>query len=203
MTPEVRVILLGPPGAGKGTQGHVICNTLSISHIATGDILRQAVANQTSLGKKAKEFMDAGELVPDELVIDLMRERLSEDDCGGGFLLDGFPRTVEQAKSLTEMLTELDRSITHVIDLKVSEEVLLERILKRAQEGAARSDDTGEIAQNRLKVYWEQTSPVSAYYKDLGTYRGVDGLGAVEEVSQRVMMELDQPIIHEKSAGQC
>lgn len=187
-----RVILLGPPGAGKGTQGIVVCGELGIPHISTGDILRSAVSRQTSLGLEAKKFMDQGALVPDSLVIGLMKERLAETDAEKGFLLDGFPRTVAQSEALDLMLKEVGKPVTHVIDLKVPETVLLERISKRAEGGSGRSDDNMQVANERLKVYWEQTAPVSQYYKAQGTYKEVDGLGTVEEVTSRVIEALSE-----------
>ncbi|MCB0331629.1 MAG: adenylate kinase [Bdellovibrionales bacterium] len=183
-----RVIMLGPPGAGKGTQSIIVCGKLGIPHISTGDILRQAVANKTELGLKAKGYMEEGKLVPDQLVIDLTRQRLTQEDCAQGFLLDGFPRTLDQAEALDRMLSELGAPITHVVDLKVEETVLLDRIRNRASEG--RTDDKVEVAAERLKVYWAQTAPVSGHYRDAGTYQEVNGLGTVEEVTERVLKVL-------------
>ena len=187
----MRIVLLGAPGSGKGTQAKLLRDHYEVPHISTGDILRKAVADEAPLGVKAKEFMDAGELVPDELVIGLMKERLSESDCDNGFLLDGFPRTLAQAESLDGMLGELEKPITDVVDLKVEEAVLLDRIRKRGSEGSGRSDDNVEVAAQRLKVYWSQTAPVSGYYKDKGTFREIDGLGSVEEVTGRVLEALE------------
>lgn len=186
-----RMIMLGPPGAGKGTQSIILCGKLGVPHISTGDILRRAVADQSELGLKAKEFMDSGQLVPDALVIELTKERLAQPDCAEGFLLDGFPRTLAQAQSLDAMLQELNAPITDVVDLRVEEGVLLERIKGRASAGSGRSDDSLEVAAERLKVYWAQTAPVSGYYRDSGKYREVDGLGAVEEVTERILKSLN------------
>lgn len=185
-----RLILLGPPGAGKGTQAALLCQRLDIPHISTGDLLRSAVGNNTELGQRAKEYMDKGELVPDELVIAMIEERLQEPDCENGFLLDGFPRTVEQAEALTELLRRLEMPITKVVDLEVPEEVLMKRIQKRGEQGSGRSDDTTEVAANRLQVYWKQTAPVADYYRRLGKVSQVDGLGTVEEVLSRIEEEL-------------
>lgn len=181
-----RIILLGPPGAGKGTQADILCQNQQIPHISTGDILRGAIAHETALGKKAKTFMDKGHLVPDDLIIDLIHERLGEDDCENGFLLDGFPRTVEQAEALDTLLESMDAKLTNVIDIEVPDNVIIERIKSRAEEGSGRADDNEEVAAKRLKVYWEQTAPVSHYYESKGLLQKIDGLGTVEEVTQRI-----------------
>ena len=179
--------MLGAPGAGKGTQSLLFSKTHQIPHVSTGEIMRGAVKSGNDLGCRVKKFLDEGSLVPDDLVIALIRERLSEADCSSGFILDGFPRTVAQAKALDVMLVELKMPLTHIIDLKVSEEILLQRIRLRGQSGSGRSDDSGAIAANRLKVYWEQTAPVTHYYQEShGPLVVVDGLGAVEEVTARI-----------------
>ena len=147
--------------------------------------MREAVAAGSALGAKVKSYLDAGSLVPDSLVIELIQQRLSRDDCAIGFLLDGFPRTVEQAESLTGILEKLKRPLTHVVELGVLESVLLERIKIRGQ-GSGRSDDTGEVAAKRLQVYWQQTKPVSHYYRTIGRVIEVDGLGTISEVQARL-----------------
>lgn len=187
-----RIVILGPPGAGKGTQALSICETYGIPHISTGVILREAISNGTELGNKAQSFMDKGELVPDQLVIDLIRERLSRPDCVKGFLLDGFPRTVEQAKALTALLDEMSIPLTHVVELQVPEDVLMDRIKKRGEEGSGRSDDSAEVAANRLQVYWKQTAPVTKYYKEGGVVISLDGLGTVDEVAARIAEALGE-----------
>ncbi len=179
--------MLGPPGAGKGTQSVLFSKDHGIPHISTGEIMRAAVKSGSVLGAKVKKFLDAGELVPDELVISVMKDRLSEKDCEAGFLLDGFPRTVNQARELDKMLAGLKRSLTHILDLKVAEQILLERIQLRGQAGSGRSDDSGQVAANRLKVYWEQTAPVTQYYiENKANLVAIDGLGTVEEVKARL-----------------
>lgn len=179
------MILLGPPGAGKGTQAKLLAEDLQIPHISTGDILRQAVASGTELGHTAKDFLDRGELVPDSLVIDLVRERLKQDDCSRGFLFDGFPRTEAQAKSLDLLLAELKMPLRAVVEIEVPEEVIIDRIQKRG-EGSGRSDDTVEVARNRLEVYRRQTRPVAAHYsKGIGV-KQVDGVGSIEAVQSRI-----------------
>lgn len=180
----MRIVLLGPPGAGKGTQAILLSKHCSIPHISTGEIMRAAISSGSPLGKKLKGFLDKGELVPDALVIDLMRERLA--DCPAGFLLDGFPRTVEQAKSLDILLEELNAPLAHVIELSVSEDILISRIKRRGKK-SGRSDDTAEIAAKRLQIYWEETAPVTKFYEDAGKVQKIDGLGTVEEVQQRIL----------------
>ncbi len=183
----MRIILLGPPGAGKGTQAVLICREKKVPHISTGEMMRQAVASDSALGKTVKDFLDRGALVPDDVVIAVIRERLAKPDCSKGFLLDGFPRTTEQTKRLDEMLKSLQLDITHAVNLVVPRDVLLERIQKRGESGAGRSDDAKEIALHRLNVFLEQTAPAIELYKGRPTYREVDGLGTVEEVFQRVV----------------
>ena len=182
----MRIVILGAPGAGKGTQAKFIAEKFNIAHISTGDMLRSAIAKGTELGKEAKGYMDRGEL--DTLVLGLIRERLQEADCKNGFLLDGFPRNVSQAKALNALLEELKLSLTHILDFDVPESVLLERILNRAKEGSGRSDDNEEVVKNRLKVYNEQTLPVSNYYKEKGNFITVPaGTKSVEEVREIVL----------------
>ncbi|MBN8547815.1 MAG: adenylate kinase [Deltaproteobacteria bacterium] len=183
----MRIILLGPPGAGKGTQALLLARDGNICHISTGDIMRKAVASGSALGQKVKAILDAGELVPDEIVIAVIRDRLSQRDCDAGFLLDGFPRTVDQAKALTALLGEMKKPITHVIELKVPDHVLIERVKKRGEAGSGRSDDTEEVLARRLEVYWKQTAPVTSYYREIGKVIEVDGLGTVEEVHAAIM----------------
>lgn len=183
----LRIILLGPPGAGKGSQAVKVCDAENIPHISTGDILRDAVGRSTDLGLQAKKYMDEGLLVPDSLVIALIRERLSMKDCERGFLLDGFPRTVEQAKSLDELLASISMPLTHVVELVVPDEILLARIEGRARAGSGRSDDNAEVFKRRLKVYHEQTAPVTDYYRSTDMVTPLDGLGTIEEVEERLM----------------
>jgi len=197
----VNVILMGPPGAGKGTQAEIIKVAYPIPHISTGDMFREAVQNETPLGKEAKKYMDEGKLVPDEVTIGIVEERLAQDDCNQGFLLDGFPRTTKQAEALDEVLERLDKKIDAAINITVPNEVLVRRMVGRvsckdckaiynlefnppAQTGVCdkcggsltqRSDDQEETARKRLEVYSEQTAPLLAYYekKDvLHTLRG-------------------------------
>ena len=192
MTAVLRIILLGPPGAGKGSQAVTLCASRGIAHISTGDILRDAVARQTTLGVEAKRYMDGGQLVPDSLVIALIKERLSQGDCEKGFLLDGFPRTVEQATALDELLVSIGMPLSHVVELVVPDEVLLGRIENRARQGSGRSDDNAEVFAKRLQVYHAQTAPVSGYYKSKGMLKPIDGVGTIPEVEQRLLGALKE-----------
>jgi adenylate kinase len=182
----MRIVLLGPPGAGKGTQAALLSKKLGLAHISTGEMLREEVAAKSDLGLKVKNILDNGDLVPDELMVSVIRSRISRPDCKGGFLLDGFPRTVKQAQDLDALLKEVHQELSDVIELKVPEEILLERIRRRATQGATRSDDNDRVMANRLKVYWDLTAPVSAFYSSVGSLRHVDGLGTIDEVQSRI-----------------
>lgn len=207
------LILLGPPGAGKGTQAKVLTERFGIPQISTGDILRVAVKNQTSFGVRAKAFMDQGALVPDDLVIDIIRERLSMADSAHGFILDGFPRTVAQADVLSKMLSDNAKAIDHVISITVDNDELIQRVIGRltckgcgrgyhlkfdppAAEGKCnvcgadlyqRDDDKEETMRARLAAYASQTAPLIEYYTKLGLVRPVDGLGAIQEISNTLI----------------
>jgi adenylate kinase len=181
-----RIVLLGPPGAGKGTQALKIAAFLKIPHISTGEMMRAEVAQKTALGGKVQEFLDTGALVPDNIIIDIIRSRLSKPDCLSGYLLDGFPRTLEQAKQLDVLLESINAKLSSVLDLIVPESVLIDRIKKRGEAGSGRSDDTAEKATKRLQVYWKDTAPVSMYYKETGRVKEIDGLGTIDEVYERI-----------------
>lgn len=183
------LIFLGPPGAGKGTQAKILAENCDIAHISTGDMLRAAVAGGTKIGQEVKEVLDRGELVPDRLMIDIIKDRIGRDDCKQGFLLDGFPRTIQQAQALQELLAAEDQQISDVILLKVNEEQLIARILKRGEE-SGRSDDTREVIENRISVYNQQTSPLISFYQDLGLLREVDGIGTIAEIQDRIVENL-------------
>ena len=180
-----RLLLLGPPGAGKGTQAANLIKLLGIPQISTGGMLREAVASETPLGLSAKAQMDAGQLVSDEIVIGIARDRLLKDDAKRGFVLDGFPRTVVQAEALDELLEQGGVSLELCVSLTVDEEELVERLLKRAEiEG--RSDDNEETIRTRMSEYRAKTEPLTRYYDKKGTLREVNGLGLVHEVADRV-----------------
>jgi adenylate kinase len=180
-----RLLLLGPPGAGKGTQAQRLVTRLEIPQISTGDMLRAAVAAGTAVGGKAKSFMEAGKLVPDEVVIGVAQERLSQPDAQQGFILDGFPRTVGQAEALDRMLPKLGVSLERCVALAVDPDRLLERLLKRAEiEG--RADDNEAAIRERMREYDAKTRPLLDYYRQRGVLREVDGVGTVDEVAERI-----------------
>ena len=190
------VIFLGPPGAGKGTQAEHIVERYAIPQLSTGDMLRAAVAAETPVGRQAKEIMDAGNLVSDDIVAAIVAERIEAEDCKGGFLLDGFPRTIVQAEMLDAMLGEKKRALDVVIELRVDEEALLERLRNRIAETKARGqeprkDDNEETFKYRLQVYKDQTAPLIPYYEKQGKLKVVDGMGAIEAVSAEIDAILD------------
>lgn len=180
-----RLLLLGPPGAGKGTQARFLIEALGIPQISTGDMLRAAVAADSAVGREAKGFMERGELVPDEVVIGVARERLGQDDCKDGFILDGFPRTAAQARALDRMLDELGVKLERCVALTVDVDELVKRLLERAEK-EGRSDDNEETIRTRMSVYEQQTRPLLSYYDDKGVLELVDGEGTIEEIADRV-----------------
>ena len=190
----MRIVLLGPPGAGKGTQAQVIAGQLAVPAISTGDIFRANVSGQTELGLKAKVFMDAGDLVPDEVTVAMVRDRLAEPDAKAGFLLDGFPRTIPQAEQLRSSLEELGHGLDRVVELVVDEDELVRRLSGRRMlvdgEWVQREDDKPETVRRRLQVYREQTAPLSGFYDGEGLLSRIDAIGSVEEVTARVMTAL-------------
>jgi len=212
------IILLGPPGSGKGTQAQKMVERYHIPQISTGDILRGAVKERTPLGMEAQGYMDQGKLVPDEVVVGIVRERLKESDCKGGFILDGFPRTVPQAEALDSTLGEMQRAIDHVVSIEVPNEELIKRLTGRrtcrncgamyhiifdppAKEGVCdrcgeelyqRDDDQEETIRARLQVYEEQTAPLIAYYRGKGLLRAIDGVGAIEEIFRNIVQAIEE-----------
>jgi len=187
----MRLVLLGPPGAGKGTQATRLVEKHGVPQLSTGDMLRAAVAAKTPLGLKAKEIMDAGALVPDDLVIGLIDERLDDADCAGGFILDGFPRTVAQAEALQKLLERRGLSLNAVLELVVDEGALVDRMRKRVDEtraagGAVRADDNPESFKTRLEAYRAQTAPVSAHYASRRELTRIDGMAPIGEVTAEI-----------------
>ena len=215
----MKIVLLGPPGSGKGTQAEIISKNLSIPHISTGDMLREAIANETDIGKQAKEIMDAGDLVPDEVIINLVKERINEADCKNGYLFDGFPRTIPQADALDNQEIFLDV----VLELTLDDEQIINRMSgRRIHQSSGRSyhlefnppkddgvdditgepliqrdDDMPETVKNRLEVYWEQTNPLIVYYRSKSVqtdlkYIEIDGSSSMVEVSSQIKTALEE-----------
>jgi adenylate kinase len=194
----MRLILMGPPGAGKGTQAKVISGRLGVPAVSTGDIFRANVSEGTPLGVEAKRYMDAGDYVPDEVTNGMVRDRLAQDDAVDGFLLDGYPRTVAQVEELDSMLRDAGTSLDAVVVLTVNDEELVQRLLHRA-EVEGRADDTEEVVRHRQDVYNQQTAPLLEVYADRGLLVEVDGMGVVDEVSERVFAALDK--VRDAAAG--
>ena len=188
-----RLLIIGPPGAGKGTQAQLISESRGIPAISTGDIFRENVKNETELGKQAKAFMDAGEYVPDSLTNALVRSRLGEEDAKGGFLLDGYPRTADQVRELDDYLAEKGEKLDAVIQLTADADETVARLKKRATE-QGRSDDTEEVIRHRLDVYAQQTAPLIEIYAARDLLVVVDGLGEIPEVTKRIDDALSQKI---------
>ncbi len=186
----IRLLLIGAPGAGKGTQAEKLSAAYSIPAISTGDIFRHNVKNETELGKQAKAFMDRGEYVPDSLTNDLVRDRLSQDDAKSGFLLDGYPRTAEQVAELDSILEAQGNKLDVVVQLTADTDEVVRRLLNRAFE-QGRADDTEDVIRRRLEVYEEQTAPLTSVYAGRGLLVTVDGLGEVEEVTGRILEALN------------
>ena len=213
----MNIILMGLPGAGKGTQASEIVKKFPIPHISTGDMFRKAIKDETNLGKEAKSYMDRGELVPDEVTVGIVKERISEDDAKKGFLLDGFPRTIDQAESLSQIMSELDREIDAVINIEVPEEELMNRLTGRRicekcgttyhlvfnppkVDGVCdidggklyqRKDDNPETVSNRLSVNVKQSKPILEYYDEKGVLKNIDGAKDIDEVTKDVIDILD------------
>ncbi len=214
----MKLIMLGPPGAGKGTQAQRLVEKFNLPQLSTGDMLRAAVKNKTEVGLLAQKYMNSGDLVPDEVVVGIISDRTKENDCRSGYILDGFPRTVAQADALAGMLAEIGAGINHVVSIDVPDENLLERLLGRwsckncgamfhekfsppAQEGVCdkcgkgelyqRPDDQEEAIRNRLEQYRAQTAPLIDYYKKESSLRGVDGVGSLDDVTRRIVEVLE------------
>jgi adenylate kinase len=181
----MRIVLLGAPGSGKGTQAALLVQELNLPHISTGELLRSAVKAGSELGMQAKAVMDRGELVSDDIMLGLLGERLSQPDAKAGFILDGYPRNLSQAHALDELLERLDQPVDEALQIDVNVDLVVARIAKRAAE-EGRSDDTEEVVRNRMKVYSDQTAPVVDYYAQKGLLSRVLGEGTIEEVFQRI-----------------
>jgi adenylate kinase len=187
----LNILLLGPQGAGKGTQGKLISGEYGIPHVATGDMLRAAIAAGSELGREAEPLLSAGRLVPDQIMIGLIRERLQQDDARNGFVLDGFPRTTAQAEALDALLEELEAPLSVVFEFQLPEEVCVERLRRRAEE-EGRADDTPEAIRTRLRLYHEQTEPLIEYYRARGNLVGIRADRPVEDVFGEIQRTLEQ-----------
>lgn len=209
----MKLILLGPPGAGKGTQAKFLQEKFHLAHLSTGEMLRALVASGSELGKKAQEIMSNGQLVSDDIMVDMIRERIKQDDCKNGFILDGFPRTIAQAEALDEMLASEGTHLDHVIEIRVNDEEMVNRVAGRyacdkcgegyhdqykqpkvsgvcdvcgSKEFTRRKDDQPETVKRRLESYHAQTAPLLPYYKKSGVLKGVDGMADISEVTQQI-----------------
>jgi len=185
----MRVVLMGPPGAGKGTQAVVVAQRLGVPHVSTGDIFRANVAGGTPVGLEAQKYMDAGDYVPDSVTNEMVRDRLAQPDAAAGFLLDGYPRTLAQVDELAAMLAEHGTAIDKVVELTVDTDEVVGRLVKRAAE-QGRSDDTEDVIRRRQEIFAEQTAPLTAVYAEQGVLVKVDGMGSVEDVTARVLAAL-------------
>jgi len=189
----VNLVLFGPPGAGKGTQAKVLMETRGLPQLSTGDMLRAAVKAGSALGKKVDAVLTKGELVPDDIVIDIIAERYDQPDCAKGAVFDGFPRTIPQAEALDAMLAARAKKIDRVLELKVNDKVLLERVEQRIKEGGIlRSDDTPQTLQHRLGVYYKNTAPLLDYYGRQGKVATLDGMAPIAEVTRQIAAVLDK-----------
>jgi adenylate kinase len=186
----MNIILLGPPGSGKGTQGALLSDRLDIPRVSTGDLLRNAVERGTPLGQQARSYMDQGLLVPDEIIVGLIEEVLASPDGANGILMDGFPRTIPQAEAVDRALGARGSAVDCVLNIDVPEEELVRRMMGRARE-QGRADDTPETIRKRFQVYVEQTAPLVQYYEARGVVRNVEGIGSIDEIAQRVTATLE------------
>ncbi len=188
----LNIVLFGPPGAGKGTQAEFLINSYDLIHLSTGDLLRSEIAAGTTLGKEAKAYMDKGELVPDEVVIGMIENKLEANKDANGFIFDGFPRTVAQAKALDELLNRKGTPITAMLSLEVEKQELIDRLLSRGKVSGRADDQDESIIENRINVYNEKTSPLIDYYKQQNKYYGINGMGSIEEIAGRLKEAIEK-----------
>ena len=177
---------MGPPGVGKGTQANIIKDTYNIPHLSTGEILRNEIEVKSDIGLIAKNYIDDGLLVPDNILLKILENNISRSNSSNGYILDGFPRNLQQVEDLNDLINKLDHTIDIVISLTADEDELIKRLIKRSEE-SGRSDDTADIISNRQKVYWKQTAPIIAYYKKRRILKEVNGLGTIQEITKRII----------------
>jgi len=188
----MNIVLFGPPGAGKGTQAEKLINHYSLIHISTGDLLRSEIANSTELGMKAKEYIDKGLLVPDEVVIGMIESKLNSGGEVKGYIFDGFPRTIKQAEELDKLLEKRNEKIDLVISLEVEKDELIKRLLNRGKISGRSDDQNIETIENRINVYNRETAPLIEYYKKQGKYRGINGIGSIDEIFANICKTIDE-----------
>ncbi|MFW5832432.1 MAG: adenylate kinase [Prolixibacteraceae bacterium] len=182
----LNLVLFGPPGAGKGTQAEYLINSFGLTHLSTGDLLRSEISNGTKLGKEAKSYMDKGELVPDAVVIGMIENRLESEKDTNGFIFDGFPRTVEQAKALDAVLNTKGTPVSAMLSLEVEKQELINRLLSRGKESGRADDQDVSVIENRINVYNQKTAPLIEYYKEQGKHYGINGMGTIDEIAGRL-----------------
>ena len=186
----MHLIFLGPPGVGKGTQAKKICDHYKIIHLSTGEILRKEISDKSEVGNQAKTYIDNGNLVPDNVILRIIENRLKANDAQYGYLLDGFPRTINQAEGLQKIMLQLKHKINSVISLTANEEELILRLINRGKD-SGRSDESPEIIRHRQKVYWRQTAPLLEYYSEKKVLKKVDGLGNITDITKRILETID------------
>jgi len=187
----LNLILFGPPGAGKGTQAEFLIDSYQLIHLSTGDLLRSEIAGKTLLGLEAKAFMDKGELVPDAVVIGMIKSKLESNKSANGFIFDGFPRTVEQAKALEELLDENQTPVSGMLSLEVERQELVNRLLGRGMVSGRSDDQDQSVIENRINVYNDKTAPLIAYFQARGKHFGINGMGTIPEIAERLKNTVD------------
>ena len=185
----MNLLIMGPPGVGKGTQAKIIKNELKIAHLSTGEILRKEIEMGTKVGLIAKDYIDKGQLVPDQILLDIINDRIVLPDCNNGYLLDGFPRTLGQANGLEKIMRSLNHSLDMAISLTADEDELINRLIKRGRK-SGRTDDTPEVIRKRQKIYWVQTAKILDFYQNKNLLKNIDGLGKINEITNRILAVL-------------